>query len=94
MVNPVIGTLTTEVNETVGVMKSATVLIDGFETRLQAAVAATLANGATEAELQPLNDLVTALDTDGNALAAAVAAHPTPGGEPPVPPVEPSSRRR
>ena len=81
MANPVIGTLTTEVNETVGVMQSATVLINGFQTRLEAAVAAAIANGATEAELQPLNDLVTSLDTEGNALAAAVAANqgaPTP----------------
>ena len=78
MANPVIGTLTTEVNETVGVMQSATALIGGFQSRLEAAVAAALANGATEAELQPLNDLVTALDTEGNNLAAAVAANQGP----------------
>lgn len=75
MPNPVIGNLTTEVSEEVTIMASATALINGFQARLEAAVAAALANGATEAELQPLNDLVTALDTEGNNLAAAVQAN-------------------
>jgi len=75
MPNPVLGNLTTEVAEEVGIMQSATALINGFQAKLEAAVAAAIANGATEAELQPLNDLVAALDTEGNALAAAVQAN-------------------
>ena len=91
MGNPIIGTLTTEITETIGVVKSATVLVNGFQARLDSAVAAALANGATEAELQPFTDLSAGLDAETNALAAAVAAHPTPGGEPPV---DPSARRK
>lgn len=87
MANPVIGTLTTEVSEATTIMQSATVLINGFQQRLTDAVNAALANGATEAELQPLNDLVSALDTEGNALAAAVQAN-----TPQAPPT-PTSRR-
>lgn len=83
MANPVIGNLTTEVNETVGIIQSATALINGIQGRITDAVNAALANGATEAELQPLNDLVTALDSEGNALAAAVAANTPPA--PPTP---------
>lgn len=96
MANPIIGTLTTEVNETIGVVKSAVVVLNGVQSRIDAAVAAAIANGATEAELAPFTDLSAALDSETNALANAVAAHPTPGGEPPVepPPVEPSARRR
>lgn len=75
MANPVLGTLTTEVTEAVGIMASAQTLIEGISAKIAAAVAAAIANGATEAELQPLNDLVTALDTQGNALAAAVQAN-------------------
>jgi hypothetical protein len=75
MPNPVLGTLTAEVSEEVTIMASARALIEGFQSRLEAAVAAAIANGATETELQPLNDLVTALDTEGNALAAAVQAN-------------------
>jgi hypothetical protein len=81
MANPVIGTLTTEVGEATTIMASATALIGGIQGRIESAVAAALANGATEAELQPLNDLVAALDTEGNALAAAVEAN-TPAAPP------------
>jgi len=91
MANPILGTLTTEVSESIGVMKSATVALNGVQAKIDAAVAAAIANGATEAELQPFTDLSAALDSETNALAAAVAANPTPGGEPPV---EPSARRR
>jgi hypothetical protein len=76
MANPILGELATEVSETVTVMQSATVLINGFSTKLQTAIAAALANGATEVELAPLSDLKTALDVSSNELSAAVAANP------------------
>lgn len=76
MAAQVLADLTAEVNQTTGIMASATALIDGFGAKLQAAVDAAIANGATEAELAPLNDLVTALDTEGNKLATAVANNP------------------
>ena len=76
MANPILGELATEVSETVTVMQSETVLINGFSTKLQTAIAAALANGATEVELAPLSDLKTALDVSSNELSAAVAANP------------------
>lgn len=78
MANPILGRLSEEVTTTRGVIQSATVLISGFATRLETAVAAALANGATEAELAPIHDLEVALETDRIALANAVAANPTP----------------
>jgi hypothetical protein len=83
MANAIVGTLTAEVTETIGVIQSAVVLINGFKSRQEAAIAAALANGATEAELQPLYDLNVALDTESSALAAAVLANAE------VAPVEP-----
>jgi hypothetical protein len=73
--NPILGELTTEVGEAVGAMQSATVLISGFSAKLQMAIEAALDNGATAAELAPLSDLKSSLDTAGNDLAAAVAAN-------------------
>lgn len=63
------------INDTVGVMQSATALITGFSARLQAAVDAALDNGATSAELQPLLDLKSLLDSNKADLANAVAAN-------------------
>lgn len=78
MTNPVVGTLVTDVNNAKGAMESAVVLINGFQARLDAAVAAALANGASAAELQPLTDLSAAFEADTTALASAVAANPAP----------------
>lgn len=63
------------INDTVGVMQSATALINAFASKLQAAVDAALDNGATSAELQPLLDLKASLDTEKSNLATAVAAN-------------------
>lgn len=60
--------LETEVTETVGIMESATVLINGFAARLRDA-------GVDPAKLAKLQS---DLDTSSTALAAAVAANPTP----------------
>ena len=85
MANPIVGTVVTEVTETIGVIASATVLIGNFKAMQDAAVAAALALGATEAELQPFYELISVLDENTNALAAAVAANqPAPPVEPPV----------
>jgi len=84
MANPIVGTLTQEVTEAIGAMRSATVLILGFKDRQTAAIAAALANGATEVELQPFYGLNAALDAEGTALAEAVAANAEPPVEPPV----------
>jgi hypothetical protein len=57
--------LETEVSETVGIMESAKVLIDGFAARLEAA-------GTDPAKLKKLRD---DLNNGGDSLAAAVAAN-------------------
>jgi len=59
-----------------GAMESATVLINGIAAKVQAAVDAAMANGATAAELAPVQAQVDALNTDANALAAATVANP------------------
>lgn len=76
MTNPVIPDLTKSVTDAKGAMESATVLINGFKARLDAAVATALQNGATADELAPLSQLSTDLETDSVALANAVAANP------------------
>lgn len=64
------------VKDTEGVIDSAIALINGIAARIQAAIDAALANGATAEELQPLSDEVVALKAKSDALAAAVAANP------------------
>ena len=64
------------VTDTEGVVDSATALINSIAGRIQAAVDAAIANGATAEQLQPLTDEVTALKAKSDALAAAVAANP------------------
>lgn len=73
MVNPVLADLATSVTNTVGVMQSATTLINGISARLAAAIAAALANGATAEELAPVQAEKDALDAGAAALAQAVA---------------------
>lgn len=68
--------LTAAVTAARGAMASGTVAINGIAARLQAAVDAALKNGATEAELAPVQAEVDGLNTDSSALAAAIAANP------------------
>jgi hypothetical protein len=75
MSNPILAALEAEVAEATSVMASATTLINGFSARLQAAVDAALANGATAAELEPVQAEIDALNAAGDALAAAVVAN-------------------
>ncbi len=66
----------TIIQNTRGVLKSAKALIDTIATRIQTAVDAALANGATAAELQPWTDELAGMPGESDALAAAVAANP------------------
>lgn len=71
--------LTTEVQETKGIMQSAKVLIEGFAKKLEEA-------GTDKAKLTALkNDL----NTGSEDLAAALAANPLPGEN--IPPAEETS---
>lgn len=67
--------LQAEVANNTTVEKSALVLIQGFAARLDAAVAAAQAAGASPAQLQSLTDLSTSLKSNDDELAAAVTAN-------------------
>lgn len=60
------------------VESSAAQLINGIKDRIQKAIDAALANGATAEELAPLSDEVALMESSRSALAAAVAEN-TPG---------------
>jgi hypothetical protein len=86
MSSPILTDLANEVTSITGVVDSAIALINGFAARMQAAVDAALLNGATAAELAPVQAEVDSLKASDAALAAAVAANtPTPPA-PPAPP--------
>jgi len=71
----VLADLQAAVDKNTTVVNSAVTLINGIADRIQNAVNAALANGATAAELQPLTDEVKALNDNADALAAAVQAN-------------------
>jgi hypothetical protein len=75
MPSPLLQNVTADVTKATEVIKSATALINGFQAALEAAIAKAIANGATEAELQPVSVLSDALETEADALAAAVVAN-------------------
>ncbi len=59
-----------------GAMESATTLINGIAARVQAAVDKAVAGGASAADLAPVQQVVNDLNTDADALSAAVTANP------------------
>jgi hypothetical protein len=67
--------LTAQVNKATTVEKSAETFIGGIATLVADAVAAALANGATQEQLQPLTDLATTMDAESDALQAAIVAN-------------------
>ena len=76
MPSPLLSALSQQVSETETVIASAVVLIGGISSRIQAAVDAALLNGATAAELAPLQTEIDLLDASTATLAAAVANIP------------------
>ena len=60
---------------------SAVIVLQGLQARIDAAVQAALAGGATAEQLAAVTQISTDLKTHGDALAAAVAAN-TPGQPP------------
>lgn len=63
-----------EVAKLTDVVASATSVMNSFGAKLQAAVDAALAAGATPAQLQAVSDLTAAIDSNKDALAAAIAS--------------------
>lgn len=73
---PVLDDLATSVTNATGAMASATTLINGIAARVQAAVDAAIAGGATPAQLAPVQAEVDALNAASADLSKAVAANP------------------
>ncbi len=71
----VLDALKAQVEKNTSVEASAVILINGIKDRIQAAVNAALANGATEAELAPITDEIAALGASATSLGDAVAAN-------------------
>jgi hypothetical protein len=67
--------LAAQVKANTDVEDSATLLINGFAARVQAAVDKALAGGATAEQLAPIQDEVTAMKRSADALAAAVVSN-------------------
>lgn len=78
--SPILQTLADQVAATTTVIASAVALINGIGARIDAAVQAAIGNGATEAELAPVQAEADALKASSQALADAVTANtpPTP----------------
>ncbi len=70
--------LTAQVAENKTVIGSALVLIQGFSAKLDAAIAAALAQGATPEVLTQLDSLSAELKQSDDSLAAAVLANTVP----------------
>lgn len=75
MANPILDSLAQQVQANVDAESSAVTVLNGIAARIQTAVDAALANGATAAELQPVTDEVTALKASSDALSAAIVAN-------------------
>jgi hypothetical protein len=72
MASEILAKLDAEVTKATTVMSSAVILIKGIAARVQTAVSAALANGATAAELAPVQAEVDALAASSTDLANAV----------------------
>ena len=75
MPNPTLDSLAAAVTKIEDTADSAIALINGIAARIQAAVDAAVANGATAAELAPVQAEADALSAKADALGAAVAAN-------------------
>lgn len=71
----ILASLEAQVRATTEIETSAVTLINGFSARVQAAVDAAIAGGATAEQLAPVQTEVDALTASNSALAAAVAAN-------------------
>lgn len=75
MPNPILDQLAAQVTANTEVEASAVIALNGIAGRIQAAVDAALANGATAEELAPVTAEVTALQSSATALSEAIAAN-------------------
>ncbi len=82
MANPTIDALVAQVQADDGVIDSAVIFINGSQARMDAAVQAALAGGATAADLKPITDEIALQKSKAQVLADAIVANtpaaPTP----------------
>lgn len=78
MSSPVLAELQAQVEASTQIEASAVILINGIVDRIKAAVLAALENGATAAELKPVQDEILALKQSSTALSDAITANTTP----------------
>lgn len=74
MPNPIIDNLAAQVTALDGVVTQAIAFINGSPARIQAAIDAALAGGATASDLAPVQAEADLMKTDAANLAAAIAA--------------------
>jgi hypothetical protein len=79
----ILANLQAQVTASTTVEASAKALIDGIQARIQTAVDAAIANGATAEELAPVQAEADALKASSDALQVSVVAN-TPADVPPV----------
>lgn len=75
MPNTTLDALAAQVEKSTQVEASAVILINGIAARIQAAVDAAVAGGATAADLAPVQAEVDALTASSKSLSDAVAAN-------------------
>ena len=75
MTSQILDALQAAVTRATTVEASAVALINGISARIQTAVDAAVANGATAAELAPVQAEIDALSTSAQALSDAVTAN-------------------
>lgn len=73
--NTILDALAAQIKANTDAEASAVVLINGFAARVQAAVTAALAGGATVTELAPIQAEIDAMNASASALASAVVAN-------------------
>ena len=79
IMNPLLAALQAQVTANTNAEASATLCINGIAARIASAVAAALVNGATAAQLAPIQAEIDALNQSATAMSAAVVAN-TPVG--------------
>lgn len=75
MASPILKSLEDQVKQTTDVETAAATALNGVADRIDAAVKAALANGATADELAPVQTEVDALKASADSLAAAIPAN-------------------
>jgi len=78
MANKTLEDLAAQVEKNVSVENSAAVVINGISARVQAAVDAAIAGGASKEDLAPVQAEIDALAASSKALAVAVEANTVP----------------